>query len=103
MQLIEAVKAGEEEALFLLKEEASFLSAGITNLSNIINVESIILTGDICYGSDWLLPLLSQELEGKFLGSQNSRHQLFTLPVTEQLQISAAATVVFQNFLNTYL
>jgi len=103
MQLIEAVKAGEEEALFLLKEEASFLSAGITNLSNIINVESIILTGDICYGSDWLLPLLSQELEGKFLGSQNSRHQLVTLPVTEQLQISAAATVVFQNFLNTYL
>lgn len=103
MQLVDAAAAGESAALSLIQDEAAFLSAGITNLSNIINIENIVLTGDICYGSAYLLPLLSQNLEGKFLGSQDSSHQLLTLPITRELQISAAATVVFQNFLNTYL
>lgn len=98
-QLVENAAQGVPDAAELLEQEAAYLSAGITNLVNLVDVDTVILAGDISWGFETFRPLLEKRLQGRLIGRTDRAVALETMSAETDTQICAAAAAVFRNFL----
>lgn len=83
----------------LLDQEAVYLSAGLTNLLNLIPVDTIYLAGDICYRYELLAQRLQREIRARALDQSRGTIRIYPSVQNENIGILAAAEVVFSRFL----
>jgi len=86
------------EAGHLLDQEAVYLSAGLTNLLNLIPVDTIYLAGDICYRYELLAQRLQREIHARILDRSRGDIQIHPAVQDKNIGILAAAEVVFSGF-----
>lgn len=86
------------EARRLLDQEAVYLSAGLINLLNLIPVDTIYLSGDICYRYELLAQRLQREISAKALGRSKRDIKIYPSSQNPNVGILAAADVVFSKF-----
>lgn len=82
----------------LLDQEAVYLSAGLTNLLNLIPVDTIYLAGDISYRYELLAQRLQREIHAKKLDRSRGEIQIYPAVQDKNIGILAAADVVFSRF-----
>ncbi|MBP3683562.1 MAG: ROK family transcriptional regulator [Oscillospiraceae bacterium] len=82
----------------LLNQEAVYLSAGLTNLLNLIPVDTIYLAGDICYRYGLLAQRLQREILARMLDRSRGDIRIYPSVQEENIGILAAAEVVFSRF-----
>lgn len=87
-------------ARHLLDQEAVYLSAGLTNLLNLIPVDTLYLAGDICYRYELLAQRLQQEIRARVLDQSKGAIQIYPAIQNQNIGILAAADVVFSRFFN---
>lgn len=88
-----------EEARQLILQEAVYLSAGITSLSNLVSIDTVLLAGDIVYHNQ----LLQKEIE-KCVAAAGVRQKAFPIRVGNALcdretKLKSAAEIAFDRFL----
>lgn len=87
------------EARRLLDLEASYLSAGILNLLNLVPVDTVLLTGEIVYGSELLASRIRREIEAKALFRRKNPIKVRTAMQENHAAVMAAAEIVFHEHL----
>lgn len=85
-------------ASHLLDQETVYLSAGLTNLLNLIPVDTIYLAGDICYRYELLAQRLQREIHARALDQSKGTIQIYPSVQDQNIGILAAAEVVFSRF-----
>lgn len=88
----------DPEAGRLLDQEAVYLSAGLTNLLNLIPVDTIYLAGDICYRYELLARRLQREIRARVLDQTRGEIQIYPSVQDKDIGLPAAAEVVFSRF-----
>lgn len=86
------------DASHLLDQEAVYLSAGLTNLLNLIPVDTIYLAGDICYRYEQLAQRLQREIRTRILDQSMGKIRIYPSIQDKNIGILAAADVVFSKF-----
>lgn len=97
-QVIDALPAPDAAAI--LEREAGFLAAGVTNLINMVSVDTVLLAGDVLYGADRIAPLLEERINTRTL-----RRDILPVKVSPACSgpdsgIQAAADVAFGRYLS---
>ncbi len=82
----------------LLDQEALYLSAGLTNLVNLIPVDTIYLSGDICYRYELLAERLHREIAAKALDPATAKLRIYPSSQDPNVGTLSAADVVFHRF-----
>lgn len=82
----------------LLDQEALYLSAGLTNLVNLIPVDTIYLSGDICYRYELLAERLHREIAAKALDPTTAKLRIYPSSQDPNVGTLSAADVVFHRF-----
>ncbi len=82
----------------LLDQEAVYLSAGLTNLLNLIPVDTIYLAGNICYRYELLAQRLQREIRARALDRSRGDIRIYPSIQDKNIGILAAAEVVFSRF-----
>lgn len=90
----ELIDAGDGE---LLDREADYLAAGIVNIRNLINIDTVYLAGYIKYGFDMLAPRLMQRISAHSMPKTPIR--LFPSYHVSDIGVAAAANLAFSRFL----
>lgn len=86
-------------AIDILEKEAFYLSAGITNIINLLDIHTILLSGDILEGYDLLIPILKEKIQSKIIVKDTSEICLLPSLTPENFKIAAAANIAFNSFL----
>lgn len=86
------------DASHLLDQEAVYLSAGLTNLLNLIPVDTIYLAGDISYCYELLAQRLQREIRTRVLDQSKGTIHIYPSIQDKNIGILAAADVVFSRF-----
>ncbi|MBR2181735.1 MAG: ROK family transcriptional regulator [Oscillospiraceae bacterium] len=92
-------RAENSTAFELINLELNYLAAGIMNAANIISIDTVVLAGDISYGTDFTAPLLEEKLR-----TRSMRRDLLPLKVIpaiseDNMSILSAADIAFNRFL----
>ena len=86
------------EAQRLVYQEALYLSAGLINLLNLIPVDTIYLSGDVCYRYELLAAHLRQEISAKALFGSTDSIRIYPSSQDPNVGTLSAADVVFDKF-----
>ena len=86
------------EAQRLVYQEALYLSAGLINLLNLIPVDTIYLSGDVCYRYELLAAHLRQEISSKALFGSTDSIRIYPSSQDPNVGTLSAADVVFDKF-----
>ena len=93
-ELVDASET-ERDAQELLGQEAEYLSTGIISLNHIINIDTVILAGEILYGAERLIPLVKNQINSRSLRRERQAVQVFPGKQVEGLRILSSSNVVF--------
>lgn len=83
----------DSEAQALFHQEAEYLSAGIINLLNLIQLDTVYLAGDICYGFSKLAPILQQKIHTRALARNAGPAQILLADYHPDARILAACNI----------
>lgn len=85
----------DEEAQELIRQEAEYLSTGVISLNHIINIDTVILAGEVLYGADLLIPLMEKEINSRSLRRDIQRVRVLPGKQVEDIRILSSANIVF--------
>lgn len=88
------------EAMAALTREADYLATGLVNLTNIINIRTVVLAGSVLYGYDLLVPLLTERLAGRSLSPGGRALRFLPACAQQGTDIRAAGNIAFNRFLS---
>lgn len=88
------------EAMAALAREADYLSAGIVNLTNLVNIRTVVLAGSILHGYELLVKLLAERLAGRSLSPDGGELSFLPACAEPGTNIRAAANIAFSRFLS---
>lgn len=101
-EIVDRAEAGDKRFLEIVEEEARYLSAGIVNAVNILEIEAVVLTGDICYKHGIIIDSLSRYVNERAMTRKVHRVGLYTSEITKNADVIAAATIVIDDFIHLY-
>ncbi len=84
-----------------IQAEAVYLSAGIATLANLINIQAVLLAGDILYGFETLQAQIHQNIHGRILTHGETPLQILPSICTDGTDLCAACNIVFSRFLSS--
>ncbi len=86
-----------EDAMNIFEYEVQYLSVGITNLANLMGIDTVLLAGDIRYDGAFLAQSLEQAVNCQIL-----HHPIKVYPASWDVNIKplASAEIVFDRFLS---
>ena len=96
--VVEQARGGDEAAKRILYQEADYLVAGIVNAVNMLDVEAVILDGDILTAFDLLAPYMEKEVNSKIITRSFGTVALLPSCGHEHHQVAAAANIVFNHY-----
>jgi len=101
-EIVDRAEAGDTRFLEIVEEEARYLSAGIVNAVNILEIEAVVLTGDICYKHGIIIDSLSRHVNERTMTRKVHRVGLYASEISKNADVIAAATIVIDDFIHLY-
>ena len=92
----QAVDANDTE---ILQREADYLSAGIVTLTNLVSIDTVLLSGDLLYGTEKIAPLLEQRVNARSLHHEDMPIKVAASSRAPGIKILAAADIAFERAL----
>ncbi len=89
----------DETASEILYQEAEYLSTGIVTLTNLISIDTVLLTGDIWYEAGQLSPVIEELVNQRILTRNRQPVRVRAASNGAGIRILAAADVVFDRIL----
>ncbi len=99
-ELVDKASDGDGSCMELIGNEALYLSAGIVNAMNILELEAVILTGTIQYRPELLLELIRKNVENTAITRHIHKLQIMDSSILKDSEIISAAAVVFEKYFN---
>ncbi len=97
-EIVLRAKGGDIEAVSILNQEADYLVAGIVNAVNMLDVEAIILDGDIIDAFDFIQPYMEKQINSKIITRSFGNVKLLSSCGHYCHQVSAAANIIFSHY-----
>ncbi len=89
----------DSQAQRLADREAEYLSTGIATLTNIISIDTVLMSGDLLYGADKFAPILEEKINSKTMRRDMIPLHVYPACTGPDVRIKAAADVAFGRFL----
>ena len=86
-----------EDAKAIFDREIDYLSAGITNLANLMGIDTVLIAGDLKYDGESASEMLEKAVNARIL-----HHPIKVYPACSDANIKplASAEIVFDKFLS---
>lgn len=97
--VITAARKSDEIAMKIIEKEAFYLSVAITNVINLLDLHTVLLSGDILEGYDLLIPILEEKVQSKIIVKDSRKICLLPSITPKHFKIIAAANIAFTHFL----
>ena len=97
-ELVDALDS-DPEAVYLMAQEAEYLSAAIVNLTNLVRIDSVLLAGDLLYGAERIIPLIERRVNRRCLSYGCQPIRVYPSASVPGIRILAAADVAFDRLL----
>lgn len=96
----EIVDRAANEAFFMnvIKDEGMYLSTAIANCMNLLELEAVVLSGDIIYSPELLIEEIKMHLQQKSITSTVKEVKVLASKREEDIYIISAATIVIEKF-----
>lgn len=98
--VVDRAMDGDEICKKAIEDEACFLATGITNTMNILELEAVILTGDVIYKPDLLLNFIRKNVENTAITRHLRKLPIMCSSITCDVEVKAAAAVIIEKFFN---
>ncbi len=99
--IVKQARSGAEDARGIVEREADYLSAIITSAMNILDVEAIILAGDITCDSDLIIPMLEKRANRQFIGKTVKKVEVVSSGLKLPANILSCINMVLEYFIQT--
>lgn len=96
--IVDGEAVGNQLCRKVLEREAFYLSAGIVNILNVLELEAIILTGDINYKPQKLLELVRKNVETTAMLRGHRKVPILSSSITNNIEIMSATSVIIEKF-----
>ncbi len=90
--------AGDSKCVEAVEREAMYLSAVIINMMNVLDLEAVVLTGDIGYKPDMLLEAVRANVWRSGITRDLYKLIIICSSITEDPGIISAASIIFERF-----
>lgn len=96
----EIVDRAANETFFMnvIKDEGMYLSTAIANCMNLLELEAVVLSGDIIYSPELLIEEIKKHLQQKSITSTVKEVKVLASKREEDIYIISAATIVIEKF-----
>lgn len=98
-EITDRAASGDETALKIIDVESDYLTILITNIMNILDVECIIMAGDITYRAELISRMLEQKLKDRYLSRDIKQLAILPSALNKDAQIISASYLVIENSL----
>ncbi len=98
--IVDKASGQNPNALKVMDKEADYLKILITNIMNILDVDCIVMSGDIIYKPGLFIELLKDKMKNCFLSRDVKDLRIMASPINDNAQIIAASYLVIENHLN---
>jgi len=98
--IVDRAESGDKDCLNIIEEEAWYLSSGIVNAVNILEIEAVVLTGDISYRHGLILDGLCKYVNERAITRNVHRTGLYISGLVNDADVIAAATTVIDSFIH---
>lgn len=96
--VVDRALEGDEICKKAIEDEASYLAAGITNVMNILELEAVILAGDIIYKPELLFEPLHKNIENTAITRHLRKLPVMCSSITCSVEVKAAVAVIIEEF-----
>ena len=95
----QVIDSTTEEAAEIIRRECTYLSTGIVTMANIINIDTVLLAGDLLYGTERIMFAIEEMVNSRAI--RRNIQKIKVLPAYSDLdmEIKAAADIAFGRFL----
>jgi len=100
-KIVDLAAKGQEAASEILEAEAEYLAAIIVNAVNILDVEAVVLTGDIAYHADALNDKISQKVNARFIARGTRQIKILASRLDVFPVNLSSANLVMENYIRT--
>lgn len=96
-QIIDRAAEGDEKMQRIVDREARYLAAVVTNATNIIDTQAVIVASDINYRSEYFLPMIQSYVNSQFIGRGLKEIEIVASDLAENIRILSGVNLVFEN------
>lgn len=100
-QIVDLVEQGDKDAEMILEREAKYLAATITTAMNILDVESIIMAGDITYKGDIINQKIEEQVNRQFFGKSVKKIKIVPSRINTHANILSCINLVLEHFIQS--
>lgn len=93
--IVDSALVGNQECLKTIDNEARYLATGITNTINILEIDSVVLTGHINYKPQLLIDKVKKYVNQRAIHRTIHKTNIFTTEIKEHTDVIASATTIF--------
>lgn len=99
--IVDKAISGEQYFLGIIEEEAKYLSIGIVNAVNTLELEAVVITGYIKYKPELILEKIRENVNKSAINRNIHPVKIYTSEIVYGSEVIAASTVVFDSFFNS--
>lgn len=96
--IVNQALSGDNYALQVIEKEAYYLSIIITNIMNILDVDAVILAGNITYNSQLLIDLVQNNVNQKIIARMVKQIQIISSSLTWDAPVLSSANLIVEYF-----
>lgn len=96
--VVERAKAGDRVCLAAIRTEACFLAAGIVNAMNILELDAVILAGDISIQPELLLTEIRRQVDCMAMTRQIRQLPIVSSDLTDQAAVLSAGSTILERY-----
>lgn len=97
-EIVDRAESGDKLYLKIIEKEAHYLAAGIVNTMNLLELESVILTGDINYKPKFLMDRIRENVRSISITRNIHNIQIFNSSINDNSEIISSVSKVIENF-----
>ena len=90
---------GDALCLAVIEKEARYLSQGIVNTANLLDLEAVILTGYVAYKPDLLIAAMDRFVQAARIAACAHKLEILASGPTEPAAVASAAMLAAERFL----
>jgi predicted NBD/HSP70 family sugar kinase len=97
-EVVDMAFDGDEVCRKAVESEALYLSAGIVNAMNILELEAVILTGDIQYRPEMFLDLIRKNAENAVITRHIHKLHIMNSSIAKDSGVISSAAIIFEKY-----
>lgn len=97
-EIVDKALSGNKLCMDTIDREAFYLSAGIVNVLNLLELEAVILTGNISYKHDLLIDKIRKNVECTAITRHIHKSNILNSSILENSEVISSASVVIEKF-----